>query len=203
MSATYNEGVAARQLQITQLTEQQRQTFAELKKQLVSTANKIAHDYEATVERAADAITARVTEQYAAENESERARLESLIQSQVTQTSRELSLNFQTVAQLTKQTAAALEQLQSDTDTWFRFDADGLEIGKAEDGAALPYTLRIDNQRLSFLRYGVTVAYFQYNRLYVTAVEAADRISVGGSAGEGFYDFVTTATGLGVKWRAS
>ena len=63
--------------------------------------------------------------------------------------------------------------------------------------------MRIDDQRLSFLRYGVTVAYFQYNRLYVTAVEAADRVSIGGSTDEGFYDFITTATGLGIKWRAN
>lgn len=203
MSSSYNAAAAARAVEIAKLTEAQQESFAALRDKIVSTANRIAHEYQSALAQESDRITAQVTEMYAAHSETERAGLESLIESQVTQTSRELNLNFQTVSQLAQATADALELLQSDTRTWFRFGQDGLEIGKAEDGAALPYTLRMDNQRLSFLRYGVTVAYLQYNRLYVTAVEAADRVSIGGSAGEGFYDFVTTATGLGVKWRAS
>lgn len=203
MSSSYNAGAAARAVEITRLTEQQRQEFEALRRRIVTTAAKIAHDYETAIAQESDRLTAQVTEMYTAYSESERAELESLIESRVTQTSRELNLAFSTVSQLTQQTADALEVLQSDAQTWFRFGQDGLEIGKAEDGTALPYSLRMDNERLSFLRYGVTVAYFQYNRLYVTAVEAVDRVSVGGSAGEGFYDFVTTATGLGVKWRAS
>lgn len=203
MSASYSQSAAARAVEIAKLTEEQKQEFEALRKRIVATATKIAHDYETAIAQESDRITAAVTEAYTASSAAERAELESLIESRVTQTSRELSLSFAAVSQLARQTADALELLQSDTATWFRFGQEGLEIGKAADGAALPYTLRIDNERLSFLRYGVTVAYFQYNRLYVTAVEAADRVSIGGSAGEGFYDFVTTATGLGVKWRAS
>lgn len=202
MSSSYNAGTV-RAVEIAQLTEQQRQSLDQLRRQIVSTANKIAHDYQSAIEQESDRLTAQVTELYTAQSATQRAELESLVDSRVTQTSRELSMAFSTVSQLTQTTAEALQQLQSDTRTWFRFGQDGLEIGKAEDGAALPYSLRMDNEKLSFLRYGVTVAYFQYNRLYVTAVEAADRVSIGGSAGEGFYDFVTTATGLGVKWRAS
>ena len=203
MSASYNAGVTGQAVEIAKLTEEQRQNFDSLRRRIVSTASKIAHDYQAAIATERDRLTAQVTEQYTAFSEAERAALERLVESRVTQTSQELNMAFYTVSQLAQTTADALQLLQSDTQTWFRFGQEGLEIGKVEDGAALPYSLRMDNEKLSFLRYGNPVAYFQYNRLYVTAVEAADRLSVGGSAGEGFYDFVTTATGLGLKWRAS
>lgn len=203
MSASYNAAITGRGVQLARLTETQRSDFETLQKKIVATAAKIAHEYQTAIAAESDRLRAAVTEEYTAYSEDARASMESLIQSQITQTSRELSLSLSTVSQLAQETAEAVETLQSASETWFRFTQEGLEIGKSEDGAARPYTMRIDNEKLSFLRYGVTVAYFRYNRLYVTAVEAADRVSIGGSAGEGFYDLITTATGLGVKWRAS
>ncbi len=203
MSATYNAGTAAAGVKLAELTAQQRQDFAALRQKLVATATKIAHDYESAITTADDALKAEVTERYTAANETTRQSLESLVDSSVTQTSREINVSLSSVAALTQKTADALETLENTQDTWFRFTADGLELGKSENGAASPYTLRIDNEKLAFLRYGSVVAFLQYNRLYVTAAEVSDRLSIGGSAGEGFYDFITTATGLGVKWRAN
>lgn len=203
MSASYNAGLEGQSVQIAQLTEAQRADFERLKNSIITTASRIAHDYQTAIAAESDRLRTEVTEEYVARSENLQASLESLFHSQVTQTSRELNLSLAQVTQLLQQTADAVQTLSESRETWFRFTADGLEIGKSEDGAAQPYTLRIDNEKLSFLRYGVTVAYFRYNRLYVTAVEAADRVSIGGSAGEGFYDFVTTDTGPGIKWRAS
>jgi len=203
MSPAYTQSAAAQGLRIDRLTEAQKENFDALSKKIVASANKIAHEYTAALQTESDRIRAAVTEEYTAHSADLQAGLESLVQSSLTQTSRELKLSLTQLSQLAQQTAQAVETLDSHTETWFRFTQKGLEIGKNEDGTARPYTMRIDDQRLSFLRYGAVVAYFQYNRLYVTAVEAADRVSIGGSAGEGFYDFITTATGLGIKWRAN
>jgi hypothetical protein len=203
MTASYNAGVAAAGVQVAALSEQQKQDFSRLKQNLVETATKIAHDYQSALTQADDRLKAEVTEQYAAQNESTQAELEALVDSRVTQTSRALCVELSSLSTLSQKTAEALEMLESRQDTWFRFTADGLELGKNENGTASPYMLRIDNEKLAFLRYGTPVAYLQYNRLYVTAAEVSDRLSIGGSAGEGFYDFITTATGLGVKWRAN
>lgn len=203
MSAAYNQAIGVNGVKITQLTEQQKADIDALRQALVQKASQIAHDYQSAIEQSASHLESRVEEQYAAQSESLKASMESLISSQVSQTSREFQIRLAEVTQLTQQTDAALETLRKATETWFRFTADGLEIGAGENGQASPYALRIDNEKLAFLRYGTEVASLQYDRLYITAAEVTDRISIGGSAGEGYYDFVTTATGLGVKWRAN
>lgn len=210
LSATYNAGQSSRAVQITALTEQQRAQFAALRRQVISTAEKIAHEYQSAIEVSDSRLRAEVQEKYTAQStalenstESLRTSLAALLDSELTQSSREITARFGSVQQLARETRDALEQWQQLQQTCIRMSADGVEIGKSEDGVASPYTMRIDNEKLAFLRYGTEVACLMYNRLYVTAVEAADRVSIGGSAGEGFYDFITTATGLGIKWRAN
>lgn len=90
------------------------------------------------------------------------------------------------------------EQLQ----TYFGFSEDGLEIGKKVNGEKQQYSINIDNERMGFLQDGSEVAFIQYNKLHINAVEAMDRLSVGAAADGGYFDFITTEYGMGVKWRA-
>lgn len=90
------------------------------------------------------------------------------------------------------------EQLQ----TYFGFSEDGLEIGKKVNGEKLQYSINIDNERMGFLQDGSEVAFIQYNKLHINAVEAMDRLSVGAAADGGYFDFISTEYGMGVKWRA-
>ena len=90
------------------------------------------------------------------------------------------------------------EQLQ----TYFGFSEDGLEIGKKVNGEKQQYSINIDNERMGFLQDGSEVAFIQYNKLHINAVEAMDRLSVGASADGGYFDFISTEYGMGVKWRA-
>ena len=90
------------------------------------------------------------------------------------------------------------EQLQ----TYFGFSEDGLEIGKKVNGEKQQYSINIDNERMGFLQDGSEVAFIQYNKLYINAVEAKDRLSVGAAADGGYFDFISTEYGMGVKWRA-
>ena len=50
-----------------------------------------------------------------------------------------------------------------ETSTYFRFNTDGLNIGKQEDGDESPYSINIDNEKMGFLQNGVEIA---YRRLY-------------------------------------
>lgn len=90
------------------------------------------------------------------------------------------------------------EQLQ----TYFGFSEDGLEIGKKVNGEKQQYSINIDNERMGFLQDGSEVAFIQYNKLHINAVEAMDRLSVGAAADGGYFDFISTECGMGVKWRA-
>lgn len=90
------------------------------------------------------------------------------------------------------------EQLQ----TYFGFREDGLEIGKKVNGEKQQYSINIDNERMGFLQDGSEVAFIQYNKLHIKAVEAMDRLSVGAAADGGYFDFISTEYGMGVKWRA-
>lgn len=90
------------------------------------------------------------------------------------------------------------EQLQ----TYFGFSEDGLEIGKKVYGEKQQYSINIDNERMGFLQDGSEVAFIQYNKLHINAVEAMDRLSVGAAADGGYFDFISTEYGMGVKWRA-
>lgn len=90
------------------------------------------------------------------------------------------------------------EQLQ----TYFGFSKDGLEIGKKVNGEKQQYSINIDNERMGFLQDGSEVAFIQYNKLHINAVEAMDRLSVGAAADGGYFDFISTEYGMGVKWRA-
>ncbi len=207
MNSTYNAGVTGMATtlakQVATLTEEEKANFEKLRQQILSTATKIAHDYESAITIANDALKTEVTEQFIAENTNLQASMEQLLSSQLSQTSREVNLSLHSLTNLAQQTADALESFSKLNETWFRFTLQGLEIGKDENGETVPYTLRIDNEALSFLHYGTVVAYLKYNRLYISSAEISDRLSIGGSAGEGYYDFVTTATGLGIKWRAN
>lgn len=90
------------------------------------------------------------------------------------------------------------EQLQ----TYFGFSEDGLEIGKKVNGEKQQYSINIDNERMGFLQDGSEVAFIQYNKLHINAVEAMDRLSVGAAADGGYFDFISTEYGMSVKWRA-
>lgn len=90
------------------------------------------------------------------------------------------------------------EQLQ----TYFGFREDGLEIGKKVNGEKQQYSINIDNERMGFLQDGSEVAFIQYNKLHINAVETMDRLSVGAAADGGYFDFISTEYGMGVKWRA-
>ena len=94
-----------------------------------------------------------------------------------------------------------MTEYSQNVETYIRFSAEGIEIGKKENSDTLPYSVLLSNEKLSFRSYGVEVAYVQYNKLYITSADVLDKISVGSAANGGYFDFITTSTGMGLKWR--
>lgn len=81
------------------------------------------------------------------------------------------------------------------------FDDGIVTIGKNIPDEDMPYSIQINNERMSFLRYGAEVAYLQYNKLHVGTVEVDNKISIGSEQNGGFFDFINSSDNLSVKWR--
>ena len=118
------------------------------------------------------------------------------------ETNEALSGSLETLSQRVSDQEDALLDYKHETSTYFRFNATGLNIGKQEDGDESPYSINIDNEKMAFLQNGNEIAYVQYNKMHINAIEAMDRMSVGAAADGGYFDFISTIYGMGVKWRA-
>ncbi|WP_424236586.1 hypothetical protein [Bhargavaea ginsengi] len=120
----------------------------------------------------------------------------------IAETNETLSGSLETLSQRVSDQEDALLDYKHETSTYFRFNATGLNIGKQEDGDESPYSINIDNEKMAFLQNGNEIAYVQYNKMHINAIEAMDRMSVGAAADGGYFDFISTIYGMGVKWRA-
>ena len=123
-------------------------------------------------------------------------------QESIAQTDEALNDSVDTLTQRISDQEDALLDYKHETSTYFRFNTDGLNIGKQEDGDESPYSINIDNEKMAFLQNGTEIAYVQYNKMHINAIEAMDRLSVGAAADGGYFDFISTEFGMGVKWRA-
>ena len=123
-------------------------------------------------------------------------------QESIAQTDEALTDSVDTLTQRISDQEDALLDYKHESSTYFCFNTDGLNIGKQEDGDESPYSINIDNEKMGFLQNGVEIAYVQYNKMHINAIEAMDRLSVGAAADGGYFDFISTEYGMGVKWRA-
>lgn len=123
-------------------------------------------------------------------------------QESIAQTDEALSDSVGELNQRVSDQEDALLDYKHETSTYFRFNENGLNIGKQQDGDESPYSINLDNEKMAFLQNGSEIAYVQYNKMHINAIEAMDRLSVGAAADGGYFDFISTEYGMGVKWRA-
>lgn len=103
---------------------------------------------------------------------------------------------------LVEHVTGELDGAAGDLYSFFRFYSDSSNVPHLEMGASdSRMKMDLTNSRLSFKMDGGEVAYFSDNKLYVTNVEAIERMSVGTPA-NGYLEMVTTDTGVGFLWRA-
>lgn len=118
------------------------------------------------------------------------------------QTSKNFNLSVNSLSDRVTEQGNEVSNYREELETYFDFGNDGLQIGKKINGENQQYLINIDNEKMGFLQDGSEVAYIRYNKLHINAVEAMDRLSVGAAADGGYFDFISTEYGMGVKWRA-
>lgn len=118
------------------------------------------------------------------------------------QTSKNFNLSVNSLSDRVTEQGNEVNSYREELETYFDFGNDGLQIGKKINGENQQYLINIDNEKMGFLQDGSEVAYIRYNKLHINAVEAMDRLSVGAAADGGYFDFISTEYGMGVKWRA-
>lgn len=124
------------------------------------------------------------------------------LQSQLEQTSEDFTFRLtestQQLQEGVNQNADDLEEYKNLIETYIRFSAEGITIGKNDS----PFSAVLGTEKLSFLQDGTEVAYISNNKLYITSAEVLDRFTVGNPS-SGYFDWIPRANGnLGMKWRA-
>lgn len=190
---------------VADLSKDQSSKFDQIRNEIINTATEIRNDYKSEISQSEQNIRTEVSESYVARSEGDSegnvAELKEYIGSTVDQSAQEIRFEFSTTQEIAQSAADGLEEYKREVSTYIKFYEDGLEIGKSKDDQQLPYSVRISNEKMSFLQNGVEVAYIKYNKLYITVVEVLDRFTIGSSAMGGYFDFETSETGMGVLWR--
>lgn len=190
---------------VSELTQEQSQKFDQIRNEIINTATEIRNDYKSEISLSEQNIRTEVSEEYVARSEGDSegtvAELKEYIGSTVDQSAQEIRFEFSTTQEIAQAAADGLQEYKREVSTYIKFYEDGLEIGKSEADQKLPYSVRISNEKMSFLQNGVEVAYIKYNKLYITVVEVLDRFTIGSASMGGYFDFETSELGMGVLWR--
>lgn len=117
------------------------------------------------------------------------------------QTSTDFDITIRSLEETVTSQGEEFQEFRQENETFFHHTADGLEIGKKQDGGIMPFSTLLSNLRLEFRQDGKAVAYVQHDKLHINNVEAVRRWSVGAAEDGGYFDFISTRYGMGVKWR--
>lgn len=164
-----------------------RTEVAEIVKTVTDTTNAKIDDRLAQAKDYTDSVHQEITTEYSTKLE---------------ETSKGFNMSVNSLTDRITEQGNEVNSYRKQLQTYFGFSEDGLEIGKKVNGEKQQYSINIDNERMGFLQDGSEVAFIQYNKLHINAVEAMDRLSVGAAADGGYFDFISTEYGMGVKWRA-
>ena len=166
---------------VEQLEAGRKIDYNELNDKIIAQAEEINQTFHTEIEQNNDNIMTTVREE-----------LNATLESYVTQTSREIQLNFDQNYLYTTEVDGRLEEFQELIRTYFRFTAEGMELGKADS----PFKSMLTNEKLSFTQNGTEIAYISNRCLYVTDVEVLNRLRIGN------WEFTPRSNGnLSFIWR--
>lgn len=98
-------------------------------------------------------------------------------------------------------TATDLSILKNIIGGYQQFSEDGLEIGKIDSGGNVPFKAVFAADKLSFYEDNNEVAYIGNKKMFITQAQVTDGLMIGNDAAGGGYSFVTTETGMALRWR--
>lgn len=120
---------------------------------------------------------------------------------QLEQTSTNFDITIRSLEETVTSQGDEFQEFRQENETFFHHTSEGLEIGRKQDGGLMPFSTMLSDVRLEFRQEGKAVAYIQHDKLHITNVEAVRRWSVGAAEDGGYFDFISTRYGMGVKWR--
>ena len=130
----------------------------------------------AQIASTSESITSTVMEEVYLKEDTDA--LISAVSTQVTQTAEDIEFRFTEFSQDIEDVAAGADAKFEEISKYIRFVDGNIILG--EEGNTL--TLRIDNDRISFLDSGMEVAYFSNNKLHVTDGEFINSLQLGNFA---------------------
>lgn len=140
-----------------------------VRQSLTETETKLSAQISAT----AESITSTVMEEVYLKDDTDA--LITSVTNQITQTAEDVEIRFTEFSQDIDAVAAGADAQFEEISKYIRFVDGNILLG--EDGNTL--TLRIENDRISFLDSGIEVAYFSNSKLYVTDGEFLHSLQLG------------------------
>lgn len=205
LSAEYKQSVTTEMEETVDEKLTDYSTTEETKTLIANTGGTIRTEVAESVKTVTDTTNAKIDDQLAQAKDytdSVHQEITTEYSTKLEETSKGFNMSVNSLTDRITEQGNEVNSYREQLQTYFGFSEDGLEIGKKFNGEKQQYSINIDNERMGFLQDGSEVAFIQYNKLHINAVEAMDRLSVGAAADGGYFDFISTEYGMGVKWRA-
>lgn len=205
LSAEYKQSVTTEMEETVDEKLTDYSTTEETKTLIANTGGKIRTEVAESVKTVTDTTNAKIDDRLAQAKDytdSVHQEITTEYSTKLEETSKGFNMSVNSLTDRITEQGNEVNSYREQLQTYFGFSEDGLEIGKKVNGEKQQYSINIDNERMGFLQDGSEVAFIQYNKLHINAVEAMDRLSVGAAADGGYFDFISTEYGMGVKWRA-
>lgn len=205
LSAEYKQSVTTEMEETVDEKLTDYSTTEETKTLIANTGGTIRTEVAESVKTVTDTTNAKIDDRLAQAKDytdSVHQEITTEYSTKLEETSKGFNMSVNSLTDRITEQGNEVNSYRKQLQTYFGFSEDGLEIGKKVNGEKQQYSINIDNERMGFLQDGSEVAFIQYNKLHINAVEAMDRLSVGAAADGGYFDFISTEYGMGVKWRA-
>lgn len=205
LSAEYKQSVTTEMEETVDEKLTDYSTTEETKTLIANTGGTIRTEVAESVKTVTDTTNAKIDDRLAQAKDytdSVHQEITTEYSTKLEETSKDFNMSVNSLTDRITEQGNEVNSYREQLQTYFGFSEDGLEIGKKVNGEKQQYSINIDNERMGFLQDGSEVAFIQYNKLHINAVEAMDRLSVGAAADGGYFDFISTEYGMGMKWRA-
>lgn len=161
---------------------------------LLDTEKKLNSNIDNAISDVQDNILKNVADNYA--STSEFKSLSETVSSNMTQTNKNIEMQFTTAQNYTKEVDGKLQEFQNTVGTHIRFGQDGIELGKTNS----PFTAKLDNTKLAFLQDNEEIAYISNNKMHITNAEIKETLRIGTSE-DGYFTWIQGEKGnLSLKW---
>lgn len=148
------------------------------------------------ISQSANEILLQVSGEYASKSELEQESI--YLQSRIEQTESNVDIRFTETEQNVTNLQGVVQENQETLETYIRFDADGIELGKVGN----EFTTELSNTELAFLQNGQKVAYISNNKMYITDAEIRNNLALG-TPDSGYFDWIPRSNGnLSFKFRS-